>query len=41
MRNIFKIVMLCFLFAGLAACGKVSSPYTIEGSGYPHNYPRY
>ena len=26
---------------GLSACGKVSSPVPLEGSGYPHTYPRY
>lgn len=24
----------------LSACGKVSEPIPVEGSGYPHNYPR-
>lgn len=40
MRNIFKIIVLFFLLSGLFACGKISAPYTIEGSGYPHAYPR-
>lgn len=24
----------------MSACGKVSAPVPVEGSGYPHTYPR-
>lgn len=39
--KIFSMVMvLAALGVSLAACGKISSPEPIEGSGYPHSYPR-
>ncbi len=33
---------LCLMAAALSvcACGKVSAPEPLEGSGYPHSYPR-
>ncbi len=34
------IVCLTSVVLGISACGKVSSPTPIEGSGYPHTYPR-
>jgi len=35
-----KIALFLGLIVGLAACGKMSSPRPIEGSGYPHTYPK-
>lgn len=37
------IFMACLssIILGISACGKVSSPVPIEGSGYPHTYPRH
>lgn len=44
MRNFYKLISI-LLFAltvlQLGGCGKVSSPEPLEGSGYPHKYPRY
>lgn len=43
MHNCPKIILaVLFLSAilGVTACGKMSDPVTIEGSGYPHDYPR-
>ena len=34
----FVILALCSTLVG---CGKVSSPVPLEGSGYPHSYPRH
>ncbi len=39
-----KLLIVMFLVAcvfGISACGKVSSPSPLEGSGYPHSYPRH
>lgn len=38
-----KFALQLFLLAAIiavAACGKISMPQPIEGSGYPHSYPR-
>ena len=43
MKQLFKIFgfLIAFqLVLGLAACGKMSDPKPIEGSGYPHVYPK-
>ena len=43
MHNYIKVVLaVLFLFIAFAvsACGKTSAPIAIEGSGYPHDYPR-
>lgn len=43
MKDAIKVFMICMLvlsISGLAGCGKVSNPEPIEGSGYPHIYPR-
>lgn len=43
MKNSVKILALFLIAAAaisLSACGKVSSPEPIQGSGYPHSYPR-
>lgn len=43
MKNLTKFLMLSVMismFLGIAACGKVSKAVPIEGSGYPHTYPR-
>ena len=41
MKNFVLVVSLvtisCFMFV---ACGKMSDPVPVEGSGYPHSYPR-
>lgn len=44
MQNLWKIFVL-FLFAAfittsLTACGRYSRPHPVEGSGFPHSYPR-
>ena len=39
-----KMIMIFAIFGlllSVGACGKVSSPVPLEGSGYPHTYPRY
>ena len=44
MKNFFKLVSLVFIslmVLEVSGCGKVSIPVPIEGSGYPHKYPRY
>ena len=44
MKNIYKTLLLFMLLLSLtmalAACGRYSAPYPVEGSGFPHNYPR-
>lgn len=43
MKNSIKLLAVLLLTAvvfSLSACGKVSAPEPIEGSGYPHTYPR-
>lgn len=44
MKYILKIFSAVMLIAtigvSVTACGKISSPEPIEGSGYPHTYPR-
>lgn len=37
---IWLIALLLLAVAELSACGKVSRTEPIEGSGYPHTYPR-
>jgi len=44
MKYVFKIFVGGMIIAGIlsiSACGKISDPKPIEGSGYPHSYPRY
>lgn len=44
MKFVCKIFISCILCAGvlsISACGKISDPKPIEGSGYPHTYPKY
>lgn len=36
----FKIMMILSFAFYLSACGKMSEPQPIEGSGYPHVYPK-
>ena len=38
--KIFYILALMVVLCSVSACGKVSSPVPLEGSGYPHSYPR-
>ncbi len=41
MKIFAKLFFVLFIAAFvLSACGKVSAPVPIEGSGYPHSYPR-
>lgn len=40
MKNGLKVLALFLLILGISACGKMSEPSPIEGSGYPHTYPR-
>lgn len=44
MRYILKIFSALLIMAAISvsvtACGKISSPEPVEGSGYPHSYPR-
>ena len=35
-----KIMMILGAVFYLGACGKMSEPQPIEGSGYPHVYPK-
>ncbi len=44
MQKISKILLLlvmAFSLLGVISCGKVSRTIPIEGSGYPHSYPRH
>lgn len=34
-------ILLLAIVANLSACGKVSAPVPLEGSGYPHSYPHH
>ncbi len=34
------VILLCAVIAAISGCGKISAPSVIEGSGYPHSYPR-
>ncbi len=38
--KIFALILIAALSFSLASCGKISRPEPIEGSGYPHSYPR-
>ena len=43
MQNFYKIFLFLVVIASLlsvAACGKLAAPSPIEGSDYPHSYPR-
>lgn len=42
MKNICRFTVLVTLVAVLAlsACGKMAAPSPVEGSGYPHTYPK-
>lgn len=43
MQRLNRVIFAVLLIASVAAtssCGKISAPATIEGSGYPHSYPR-
>lgn len=35
------LTLALFMLLNLSACGKLSAPVPIEGSGYPHSYPRH
>jgi len=44
MKNFCTLIMLLFValsISTLSGCGKMSNPEPLEGSGYPHRYPRY
>lgn len=43
MHNCFKNVLIALSIVAILAissCGKMSAPTPLEGSGYPHDYPR-
>jgi hypothetical protein len=44
MSNIRKIILLVAVIGTLAlslsACGRYSAPSPVEGSGFPHQYPK-
>jgi len=40
LNRITAVLLLCVFAAALSGCGKISTPAVIEGSGYPHTYPR-
>ena len=43
MPKLHQIVLAVLLIAAVittSSCGKISAPSAIEGSGYPHSYPR-
>lgn len=40
MGKTIKIMMAMALIVSIAACGKAAKPDPIEGSGYPHAYPK-
>lgn len=37
----YLYLLSCLAVLTLAACGKMSSPEPVPGSGYPHTYPYY
>ncbi len=39
-KILFKVLILFAFIAVLSACGKMSDPKPIEGSGYAHTYPK-
>ena len=44
MKYLVKFLMIFsvfFLMIWMSGCGRISSNVPIEGSGYPHSYPRY
>lgn len=40
MINFIKLLMIFAISISISACGKMANPEPIEGSGYPHSYPR-
>ena len=40
-KKIFIYSLFASCVLSIAACGKMSDPKPISGSGYPHTYPRY
>lgn len=43
MKHGFKMLKFLIVFGmvfAIAACGKMSDPKPIDGSGYPHVYPK-
>lgn len=38
-KMLFLLAAAVLLAGSLSACGKVSAPKPVEGSGYPHAYP--
>lgn len=41
MKKFLAVLFFALFAAGmLSSCGKLSAPVPIEGSGYPHSYPR-
>ena len=42
MKNICRLTVLAAfaVVLALSACGKMAPPSPVEGSGYPHTYPK-
>lgn len=38
--KIFILLFILFISISLSSCGKASRPEPLDGSGYPHTYPR-
>lgn len=38
--KIFLFLTLIFVSLSVCSCGKASRPSPLEGSGYPHSYPK-
>lgn len=39
-KTLLLLLFSLFITGTLSACGKMSAPKPMEGSGYPHSYPR-
>jgi hypothetical protein len=40
MKKLIKLLMIFAFAITVCSCGKMASPVPIEGSGYPHKYPK-
>ena len=44
MKNFYSLIsvlLLALAVTQISSCGKISNPEPLEGSEYPHKYPRY
>ena len=39
-KKFFALALALLISFALSSCGKASGPSPIDGSGYPHTYPR-